>query len=98
MPLQGEAKKDYQRDYMRRRRAGLLTPRRPKAAPPPVKPAPEKPKPHCWFCGETASDERFLIGKGHPQDVHICESCVAEATALIAKQRIGKPSTSLRVR
>jgi formylmethanofuran dehydrogenase subunit E len=47
MPLQGEAKTVYQREYMRRRRAGLRT-RMSKSN-------------HCSFCGEPASQERILI-------------------------------------
>ena len=47
MPLSGEAKLAYQRDYMRKRRAGLV----------PVKPRSIA----CSFCGEVASSERPLV-------------------------------------
>jgi hypothetical protein len=79
MPLQGEAKTLYQRDYMRRRRAGLR-----------ARVAPAKPEPRptyesrlrtCSFCGAGASTEHPLVkGAAH---VHICEDCAREAAALL---------------
>jgi hypothetical protein len=72
MPLQGEAKKDYQREYMRRRRAGLPT-------------RASKPKGKCCsLCGQPPSRERIVIASG--RGIRICECCVAEASALIAAQ------------
>jgi ClpX C4-type zinc finger len=73
VPLQGEAKKLYQRDYMRRRRAGLST---------------RTPRPKgqcCSVCGRPPSRERIVIDSG--RGVRICEDCVAEVAALIAAQR-----------
>jgi hypothetical protein len=73
MPLEGEAKTLYQRDYMRRRRAGLPT----RAL---------KPKGKCCsLCGQAPSRERIVIASA--RGVRICESCIAEASALIAAQR-----------
>ena len=81
MPLQGEAKTLYQRDYMRRRRAGLRE-----------RVAPAKPEPAatyesrlrtCSFCGVGASTEHPLVkGATH---VHICEDCAREAAALLGR-------------
>jgi len=74
MPLEGEAKRLYQREYMRRRRAGLPTR------------APPKPKGQCCsFCGQPPSRERIVIASA--RGVRICESCVKEVAALIAAQR-----------
>jgi hypothetical protein len=74
MPLAGEAKKLYQREYMRRRRKGLPTR------------APPKPKGKCCsLCGQPPSQELIVIAFG--RGVRICESCVAEATALVAAHR-----------
>jgi ClpX C4-type zinc finger len=89
MALRGEAKKLYQRDYMRRRRAGVLPVQRP-LPPASVSPKPEpKRSPGRWrcsFCDEPASKQRILIaGERHAS---ICESCVAEAATLIAAQRV----------
>jgi len=74
MPLQGEAKKRYHREYMQRRRAGLPTQ------------APPKPKGKCCsVCARPPSQERIVIVSGN--GVRICETCNAEITALIAEQR-----------
>jgi hypothetical protein len=101
MPLQGEAKKTYQRaymrDYMRRRREDLrVLP--PGAAPAPVPvPAPAKPQPkpeprpeskRCSFCA--AGHERIVIlieSDDRYLRAYICEDCVKEVAALIAAQR-----------
>jgi len=50
MPLQGEAKREYQREYMRRKRAGL-----------PTRIAEEDVEPWCDFCGKAASEVRVLV-------------------------------------
>jgi hypothetical protein len=88
MPLQGEAKVLYQREYMRRRRKGLPTlAQRPRAVPASAKAEPPPLMPrlrHCSFCGEIASNERILIEANH---VHICDLCIAEAAALIETER-----------
>src|SRR5215475_13419847 len=61
MPLQGEAKKLYQRGFISRLRAGEPT----RTRPPPAEPAPPKRKPtRCWWCGEDDSDQRIMIGNG----------------------------------
>jgi hypothetical protein len=74
MPLTGEAKKVYQRDYMRRCRAGLPTR------------APPKPKGRCCsLCGRPPSSKRIVIESG--RGVRICETCVAESAALIAEKK-----------
>ena len=49
MPLQGRAKVRYQREYMRKQRAGL-----PRTAP----------KSRCMLCLKAASADRILIGNG----------------------------------
>jgi hypothetical protein len=74
MPLRGKAKTAYQREWMRRRRAGLptATPRPPK--PKPVKPIRER---YCSFCYELF-DRRTLFRVG---DAAICEKCVRQAVA-----------------
>ena len=74
MPLTGEAKKLYQREYMRRQRAGLPTR------------APPKPKGKCCsLCGQPPNQERIVIASG--RGVRICETCVAEVAALIAEEK-----------
>jgi hypothetical protein len=74
MPLQGEAKKLYQREYMRRRRMGLPTR------------APPKPKDKCCsLCGQAPSQERIVIASG--RGIRICESCVMDVAKLVAAQR-----------
>jgi hypothetical protein len=47
MALAGQAKADYQREYMRRKRTGSA-----KTAKPPT----------CSFCGEAGNSERLLVG------------------------------------
>jgi hypothetical protein len=77
MPLQGEAKTRYQRDYMRRRRADL------RVASAPTKPAYESRLIACSFCGEVASEATPLVeGNGH---VRICAGCAAAVMELIAR-------------
>jgi hypothetical protein len=74
MPLQDEAKKLYQREYMRRRRAGLPTR------------APPKPKGKCCsLCSRPPSRERTVIVS--ERGVRICETCVAEVAELIAESK-----------
>jgi hypothetical protein len=75
MPLKGKAKTDYQRGYMRRKRAGLptATPRPPKPKPP-DKPIRER---HCSFCYELF-DRRALFRNAEGA---ICEKCVREAVS-----------------
>src|SRR5262249_10199713 len=81
MPLQGEAKKLYQREYMRRQRAGLPTR------------APPKPKGQCCsLCGRSPSRERIVIASG--RGVRICETCVAEVAVLIAETKAAEGSFS----
>jgi ClpX C4-type zinc finger len=78
--LKGQAKTDYMREYMRRRRAGQATAKPPK--PPKPKPAPPPPPAKtCWFCHAPRSSERMLVGN---DGIYICETCVAEAVAVIA--------------
>lgn len=73
MPLEGKAKREYMREYMRRKRAGLptATPRPPKPKPP-DKPIRER---HCSFCWESF-DRRNLFRRA---DGAICANCVCEA-------------------
>ncbi len=90
MALRGEAKKLYQREYMRRRRASVLPVQQLHLPPPaPAKPEPAKQRSpgrwRCSFCDEPASHERILIAGEHR--VSIRECCVAEAATLIAAQR-----------
>jgi hypothetical protein len=96
MPLSGDAKTAYQRDYMRRRRERDRAARA-SAAMVTVKPQPVS-KPAftttgCWFCGVlnrermTIAGQRIMItGEDYPC-ARICEVCVAEAAALIAARK-----------
>jgi hypothetical protein len=72
VPLQGEEKKQYQREYMRRVRAGqaLATKLRSSRLI------------ACSFCGEVASPERPLVASDHAR---ICAGCAAAAAEMIAK-------------
>jgi len=73
MPLQGEAKREYQREYMRRKRAGL-----------PTRTAEEDAKPFCDFCGMSASEVRRLIRAptDAPYPAHICDKCARLAATV----------------
>jgi hypothetical protein len=72
MPLQGEAKREYQREYMRRKRAGLPT----RIA--------EDATPWCDFCGKSASEVRVLVRAptDAPYPAHICDECARLAAAV----------------
>jgi hypothetical protein len=74
MPLKGEAKTEYQRNYMRLKRAGLPT-----ATPRPPKPKPDKPirERHCSFCYKLF-DRRALF---RDFEGAICEKCVRQAVS-----------------
>jgi hypothetical protein len=87
MPLQGEAKKLYQREYMRRLRAG-----KPTAKPRPM-PKPEmttQPQ-SCAWCGRSGKSA-FLVGENA---VMICERCIEEASVAIAEARAAKKRAAL---
>jgi hypothetical protein len=77
MPLKGEAKTAYQREYMRRKRAGLptTTPRPPKPTPP------DKPirMRYCSFCWEMF-DRRVLYRRAEGA---ICAKCVCLAVNVL---------------
>jgi hypothetical protein len=77
MPLMGEAKRSYMRQYMRNLRAGLPTvmPRPPKPAPP------DKPirMRYCSFCWEMF-DRRVLYRRAEGA---ICQKCVCEAVVAL---------------
>jgi ClpX C4-type zinc finger len=75
MPLSGEAKKLYQREYMRRLRAGLA----------PVKPRSSRLS-CCSFCGELASEECPLV---EGECARICGACIAAAAEMIAAEESG---------
>jgi formylmethanofuran dehydrogenase subunit E len=66
MPLKGEAKTLYQREYMRRYRAGL--------------PAPAKPA-RCSFCGEVASEAKPLVEGNHVRICGACAAAATELIA-----------------
>ena len=85
MPLKGEAKTQYMRDYMRRKRAGLPT-----ATPRPPKPKPPKPirTRHCSFCYELF-DRRALF---RSSEAAICGRCVR--LAVNALQVLAWPPTA----
>jgi hypothetical protein len=72
MPLKGQAKTDYMRKYMRRRRSGQ------------PKPPPPRARIRCLFCAEAPASDRIMIGDGVS---HICESCIAEAVKTVAAER-----------
>jgi len=76
MPLQGDAKREYMREYHRRKRAGLPT----KAA--------EDDVPWCNFCGCTLA-ERVLVKAPDdaPYPAHICAQCVECAADAVAQRR-----------
>jgi hypothetical protein len=69
MPLQGEAKRQYQREYMRRRREMI---------------AEEAAEPWCSFCGKPASEVRVLVRAptDAPLPAHICDGCARLAAAV----------------
>jgi hypothetical protein len=74
MPLEGEAKRHYQREYMRRQRAGLPTRGQPKLK-----------GQCCSLCSRSPNQERIVIESG--RGIRICESCVTEVALMIAAQR-----------
>jgi hypothetical protein len=76
MALQGEAKKLYHREYMRRRRAGLPT----RGV---VKPTVMEQ--WCSECVLPPSPERIVISLG--SGYRLCESCYEAAGALFAAER-----------
>jgi hypothetical protein len=76
MALQGEAKKLYHREYMRRRRAGLPTR------------GVVKPKVMEQWCSECVlppSPKRIVVG--FASGYRLCESCYEAAGALFAAER-----------
>ena len=75
--LTGEAKRNYQREYMRRRRAGLPT----AASRPPKPKPPEKPirQRYCSFCYELFDRRNLFRGV----DGAICETCVCQAVTAL---------------
>jgi hypothetical protein len=84
MALQGEAKKLYHREYMRRRRAGLPT----RGV---VKPMVMEQ--WCSECVLPPSPERLVISLG--SGYRLCESCYEAAGALFAAERaMGKQMPS----
>jgi ClpX C4-type zinc finger len=89
--LTGDAKTRYQRDYMRRKRAGQPTRTRPLPALSPrslrriERDQAEAPASRrCTFCGEPGSAERELVGGG---DACICEFCIISAIDILAAKR-----------
>ena len=88
--LQGEAKRAYMREYMRRRRAGLPT-RKPRPKPRPerakrAKAEPAKPVPKCCsFCGKPRTVKRILVGPDGTFPL-ICARCTTRAATIFAKQ------------
>ena len=102
MPLQGKAKRLYQKKYMRRRRAALRAAGRSDSARAPAnflvtvqaaidqaeatKPDPKR----CSFCGRAASRERIIVlieSDDGKCRARICESCHAGAGDVLAAQR-----------
>jgi hypothetical protein len=73
MALQGEAKKLYHREYMRRRRAGLPTR------------APKVMEEWCSECVLPPSPERIVVSLA--SGYRLCESCYEAAGALFAAER-----------
>jgi hypothetical protein len=71
MPLTGEAKRNYQRGYMRRLRAGK----------PAAKPKPAPMSNGCAWCGRS---DRTLVGEA---GVMICAPCITQANVVIAEAR-----------
>jgi hypothetical protein len=67
MPLSGQAKTEYQREYMRRRRSNGLAKR--------AKPA------TCSFCNDPGCADRRLVSD-LDGIVFICEGCLAMALAM----------------
>jgi hypothetical protein len=81
--LKGEAKADWQREYMReymrrRREAAGVKRRVPKPPPPPPTPAPPPPPIKCIFCREAKSPMA-----GSSLGDYICRDCAVEAIAMI---------------
>jgi hypothetical protein len=76
MPLTGQAKTDYQRRYMRNRRAKQAA----------AKPTPVSVQ-RCDFCGQPKSG--MLVGS-RDGFAKICEACVMEAVEVIRRSRPAK--------
>lgn len=102
MPLQGQAKTAYQREYMRRRRAAERASSKPTA--PPTRAPPdflvaiqaaldraEETAKRCSFCNKPASKPGRVVVRIDSDDgktqVSICEFCIAEVADLSATQR-----------
>jgi hypothetical protein len=81
MPLTGEAKKLYQREYMRRRRAGK----------PAAKPKPVPVSNGCAWCGRS---DHILVGENA---VMICAPCIEQAHVAIAEARAAKKRAAVDV-
>lgn len=86
--LKGAAKTAYQREYMRRKRAGLPTApardaRRAEREQRRAREA-ERLAPHCTFCGKPSSPERVMVGDGFR---YICGACASEALDMIAAEK-----------
>jgi hypothetical protein len=81
MPLQGDAKREYQREYMRRKRLGLPTRTNPAKE--------EEIAPSCSFCGEeaTASNVLAVTPQESPIEAYICRACAENAFYAIAERR-----------
>lgn len=85
--LTGKGKTDYQRDYMRRKRAGKPTRTTPK---PKAKPAP-KPKNYlpaldCAICGDVQWQlERPFIAIHNER--YLCPDCINKVAAVLAEKR-----------
>jgi hypothetical protein len=71
MALSGQAKAEYQREYMRRKRNAAT-----------AKPSVTE----CSFCNEAGGVDRLLVSD-HDGAVFICEACIAMAVDSIAGAR-----------
>jgi hypothetical protein len=71
--LKGEARRNYMRAYMRRRRAGL-----------PTKTTTRLGRPYCSLCWNPPSRDRILISAGQ---IMLCEVCISRCAKLVAAQR-----------
>jgi hypothetical protein len=74
MPLKGQAKTDYQREYMRRRR------RAQRGLPEPPKPKPQpRRQQECRLCGERLAPRRCMMNR---RSWFICFTCADDIVAV----------------
>jgi hypothetical protein len=78
MALKGEARREYMRAYMQRRRAGL-----------PTRMVPADEIVCCSFCGKIASEVHTLMKAPDeaPFMAYICDACIESAAAVVSERK-----------